>query len=277
MEEKRKSFGIGLLLGLILGLIVVAITVGIFVIKYKAKDDLKPESQINNIERKQEISTLENVDIVEENINEESKEDILNGEIDYEITILDETSAKIEAIRDGEVVSSFDFTGRKDYGPTGEFERDVVVANIDKYDVVEIESVGKVALISETAGEYYGINVFKLVNDKIQKLGNINVGTSLFVDGTEYKVNFEDESQVEITATRRSDSLTRSKKLILVSTEVDSYLNVEVVNWLDGIELVLVTEKSFDEIKIKAYALCALEGFEKNAAVEEIGSLSGMF
>lgn len=165
-------------------------------------------------------------------------------------------SATIEATKNGRTISK-------------EIE---TTAIIDRTGVTEIDGIGKVALISESGGEYLGIRVFQLVNNEIKELGVIGIGANVVSD-VEYSVNQKGEASVVISATEKKSNK-KFEKQIDMSAEIDK---INVINMLDYGNVVLVSETGGEYYGIKAYGLTQDYATGELKDIVEIGTLTGMF
>lgn len=109
-------------------------------------------------ERTRNIGThyidLENAKVTSESKNEIVENvynDFFEWENTYTVSVRDETYATIKATKNGKTISK-------------EFEMSAAIANTS---VIDIFNLGKVVLVAESGGEYYGIEVYRLSQDYI--------------------------------------------------------------------------------------------------------------
>jgi len=96
------------------------------------------------------------------------------GDIDCGADMVKDATYKVNKINEGTAVIEANLNGES---IKKEFEMDAAIININ---VVDIFNYGKVVLVAETGGEYYGIQVFRLSQDyitgknkEIKKVGTI--------------------------------------------------------------------------------------------------------
>lgn len=78
---------------------------------------------------------------------------------------------------------------------------------IDKTETMDIQQIGKVALVSYSGGEACIVNVYQLVNTEIELLGTIDCGADMVKDAT-YTVEIKDETKAIIKAKRNDETIT---------------------------------------------------------------------
>ena len=96
------------------------------------------------------------------------------GDIDCGADMVKDATYKVNKINEGTAVIEANLNGES---IKKEFEMDAAIININ---VVDIFNYGKVVLVAETGGEYYGIQVYRLSQDyntgknkEIKKVGTI--------------------------------------------------------------------------------------------------------
>lgn len=150
----------------------------------------------------------------------------------YTITTKDEIYATINATKNGKTISK-------------EFEMNVAVA---KTGTMDLPTIGSVALVATSGGEYYGVNVYQLVNDDIKLIGTIDCGADMIKDAT-YTVDLKDETTVIINA--HGNNKTISKEFEMNAAVADK----NVVDILNCGKVVLISESGGEYYGIQVYRL----------------------
>lgn len=164
MEEKKVT-KISLSTFFLILVIIAIIVMGIFI--YKLNNDKTVEIQ-NSTELQAKVDSLnETVSELQEKINKVSEtvdvEDSIQenssnalttnssnkNDVTYTVSVKDEVYATIKATKNGKTISK-------------EFEMSAAITNTS---VIDIFNLGKVVLVAETGGEYYGIQVYRLSQD----------------------------------------------------------------------------------------------------------------
>ena len=172
----------------------------------------------------------------------------------YDITIRDESYATIKATKDGNTI-------------TKEFKIDSAIAETG---TTIFPTIGSVALIAESSGEYYGVNVFQLVNGKIEKLGTIDCSADMVSEAT-YEVTTKGETTAVITAKRNSDNIEKEIKMNAAIAKT------EVIDVLNRGKVVLVAETGGEYYAFKAFRLSQDYTNGKTKDIVEAGTINCLF
>lgn len=203
-------------------------------------------AQITTSNSSTQKETSTNSDNISTNIN-------LN-DTKYEISIKDEVQAVIKATKDGKTV-------------TQEFEMSGVIAEIG---TMTLPTIGNVALVADTGGEYYGVNVFQLVNGKIEQLGTIGCGADMVKEAT-YEVTTKGETTAVITAKRNSENIKKE-------FEMDAAIaKTEVIDILKCGKVVLVAETGGEYYAFKVFRLSQDYTNGKTQGIIEVGTIQYLF
>lgn len=239
MEEKGK---INILLLIIVVLIIIFI--GYYIIyKTKLNNLIEGDSKFQNniaVLEEENINSQNAVDMLMENntnaiVTNNTEEDTSNSEkIDetstvtniykdnvYTVDVRNEGYAIIKAIQNGKTISK-------------EFE---LSGAICKAGVMDIKELGNVILVSDSAGEYLGVNVYKISNNEIKELGNIYYGADVLTSAT-YTTSIKNENTVVITGTSGEKTLTKEIEIS------EGIANVDVIDMLGYGDQVLIEKKS---------------------------------
>lgn len=177
-------------------------------------------------------------DSKETEVSEESEEKLLeekatnNSTVAYAVNSINESHAIIKATKNGKTISK-------------EVEMNGL---IDKAETIEIPTIGKVLLVSDTAGEYYAVNIYQLINNKIVNIGNIDCGIDMVADAT-YTVETKNDTIAIINA--KSDNET-VKQEFEMSAEI-AY--TKIIDIFDLGKVVLVAETGGEYYGIHVYRL----------------------
>lgn len=90
--------------------------------------------------------------------NNSNKDDVT-----YTVSVRDEAYATIKATKNGKTISK-------------EFEMGAMIADTG---TMELPTIGTVALVANSGGEYYGVNIYQLVNNEIKLIGTIDCGADM--------------------------------------------------------------------------------------------------
>ena len=179
---------------------------------------------------------------------------INSANIKYDITIRDESYATIKGTKDGNTI-------------TKEFKIDSAIAETG---TTIFPTIGSVALIAESSGEYYGVNVFQLVNGKIEKLGTIDCSADMVSEAT-YEVTTKGETTAVITAKRNSDNIEKEIKMNAAIAKT------EVIDVLNRGKVVLVAETGGEYYAFKAFRLSQDYTNGKTKDIVEAGTINYLF
>ena len=178
-----------------------------------------------------------------------------SDDIKYDITKKknqygEEVTAVIKATKDGKTV-------------TKEFEMSALIADTG---TMILPSIGSVALVADSGGEYYGINIYQLVNGEIKKLGTIDCGADMVKEVT-YSVEIKGETTAVITANRNGET---TKKEFEMSAAI---AKTEVIDVLDLGKVVLVAETGGEYYAFKVFRLSQDYTNGKTSGIVEAGSI----
>jgi len=182
-----------------------------------------------------------------------------SDDIKYEITKKknqygEESIAVIKATKSGQTI-------------TKEFEMDAQIADTG---TMSINPIGSVAMVADSAGEYYGVNFYQLVNDEIKKIGAINCGADMVKEAT-YSVETKGETTAVITANRNGEI---TKKEFEMSAAI---AKTEVIDVLDLGKVVLVAETGGEYYAFKVFRLSQDYTNGKTNGIVEAGSINYLF
>lgn len=162
--------------------------------------------------------------------------------------------AIIKATKDGKTV-------------TKEFEMGAAIAETG---TMTLPTIGTVALVADTGGEYYGVNIFQLVNGKIEKLGTIDCGADMVKEAT-YDVTIKGETTAVITAKRNSENI---KKEFQMDAAI---AKTEVIDVLKCGKVVLVAETGGEYYAFKVFRLSQDYTNGKTIGIVEAGMIQYLF
>lgn len=202
-------------------------------------------------------TTTKNVTVQDEVFKEEknnntTEEENLktDNEIKYEISKKSNAVATIKATKNGKTISK-------------EVE---MTAEIADTGTMEIPSIGTVALVAETGGEYYGVAVFQLVDNEIKKIGHINCGVDMVKDAT-YTVKTKGEGIVIIDAKTDKETITKE---IEMTAAIDK---TEVADILKCGKVVFVSESGGEYYAVKVFRASKDYTTGKIEEIKEVGTI----
>lgn len=233
MDDNRE-IGVSLATYLLVISVIVMIIMGIFLYKFYNE----------KTEANKEISRLQNqVSDLERTVNNlQSKLDRISGnehsivnntsDINYTINTRNERYATIQAIDDENTVSE-------------EFE---LKYKIDKTGSMNIPNIGDVALVSYTTGKSRVVNIYQLVNGKIQFLGDIDCGANM-VKEADYSISVKENDIAVITAKRYDETVTNEFQM---NASID---NTNVIDIFDYGKIVVIAESDGGYYGIQMFRL----------------------
>lgn len=250
MEEKSIKISL-LTFFLIITLIIIAV-MAFFM--YKIYNDKNTESK-KVTELQAQISNLnKTVNNYQEKINTDDKKQtnaVNTSDVKYEISIKDEIYAIIKATKDGKTI-------------TKEFKMDSVISDTG---TMILPTIGSVALVADSGGEYYGVTVYQLINGNIEKIGTINCGSDMVKDTT-YEVSIKDEINAIITANRNGEITKKEFKMDAAIAKT------EVVDILKCGKVVLVAESAGENYTFMVFRLSQNDTIGKTKEIIEAGTIS---
>lgn len=268
MENETKKISLSTFL-LILAVIIIAI-MGVFIFKLNNEKNIETQkttelqTQVNNLSGT--VSNLqEKINTITATINTEisaqttTSNNLKSEDIKYEISTRkneydEEIFAVIKAIKDGKTVIK-------------EFEMDALISATD---TMLLPTIGSVALVASSGGEYYGINIYQLVNDEIKKIGTIDCGADMVEEAT-YEVTTKGETTVVITAKRNSENIKKE-------FEMDATIaKTEVIDVLNCGKVVLVAETGGEYYAFKVFRLSQDYTNGKTEGIVEAGTIQYLF
>ena len=166
----------------------------------------------------------------------------------------EEVIAVIKATKDGKTT-------------TKEIEMDALIADTG---TMVLPTIGSVALVVDSGGEYYGVNIYQLVNGEIKKSGTINCGADMVKDAT-YSVETKGETTAIITANRNGEII---KKEIEMSAAI---AKTEVIDVLGYGKVVLVAETGGEYYAFKVFRLSQDYTNGKTKGIVEAGTINYLF
>ncbi len=198
---------------------------------YHNKEDENHETEIDE---ELEISK----DGKETEVSEETEKNLLeekvtnNSMVAYAVNSRNESHAIIKATKNGKTISK-------------EVEMNGLV---DKAETIEIPTIGKVLLVSDTAGESYVVNIYQLINNEIVNIGNIDCGIDMVTDAT-YTVETKNDTIAIINAKLDNETV---KQKFEMSAEI-AY--TKIIDIFDLGKVVLVAETGGEYYGIRVYRL----------------------
>ena len=198
---------------------------------YHNKEDENHETEIDE---ELEISK----DGKETEVSEETEKNLLeekvtnNSMVAYAVNSRNESHAIIKATKNGKTISK-------------EVEMNGLV---DKAETIEIPTIGKVLLVSDTAGESYVVNIYQLINNEIVNIGNIDCGIDMVTDAT-YTVETKNDTIAIINAKLDNETV---KQEFEMSPEI-AY--TKIIDIFDLGKVVLVAETGGEYYGIRVYRL----------------------
>lgn len=249
---------------LILALIVIIVMVFFMYKIYNDKNiEIKKatelQSRINDLnktmneyqEKINSISETTNSNNNQANLSNETSTSNTTNNVKYEISIRDEIYATIKAKKDGKTI-------------TKEFEMDAAIAETG---TMTLPTIGNVALVADSGGEYYGVNVYQLVNGNIEKIGTINCGADMITDAT-YNATIKNETTVDIVAKRNNENIEKEFKIDA------AIVNTYVIDILNCGKVVLVAESGGEYYAFKVFRLSQDYTTGKTVGIIEVGTLT---
>ena len=198
---------------------------------YHNKEDENHETEIDE---ELEISK----DGKETEVSEETEKNLLeekvtnNSMVAYAVNSRNESHAIIKATKNGKTISK-------------EVEMNGLV---DKAETIEIPTIGKVLLVSDTAGESYVVNIYQLINNEIVNIGNIDCDIDMVTDAT-YTVETKNDTIAIINAKLDNETV---KQEFEMSAEI-AY--TKIIDIFDLGKVVLVAETGGEYYGIRVYRL----------------------
>ena len=239
---------------LIIAIIIITI-IGFFIYKLNSEKSIKAKKSVDSQEQVSNLQSKMNTN--SETVNSSTTTNTSESDdIKYEISKKknqygDEVIAVIKATKEGKTT-------------TKEFEMDALITDTG---TMILPTIGSVALVAETGGEYFGVSVYKLVNGEIKKLGTIDCSADMVKEAT-YSVENKGKSTVVITANRNGEI---TKKEIKMSATIDK---AEVIDVLGCGKVVLVAETSGEYYEFKVFRLSEDYTNGKTQGIVEAGTLN---
>ena len=267
MEEKN-SVKISLSTFFLILSLIVIIVMGIFMYKFynekteatKKSADLQTQvnslnGTVNDLQGKiNSISDTINSDKSDKDTtttNDSTQNTTTNtDDITYTISTRDEIYATIKATKNGKIISK-------------EFEMGAMIADTG---TMELPTIGTVALVADSGGEYYVVNIYQLVNDEIKLIGTIDCGADMVKEAT-YTVETKNETTAIINAKRNNENI---KKEFEMSASI---ANTSVVDILKCGKVVLVAETGGEYYGIQVYRLSQDYITGKTEEIIKVGSI----
>lgn len=265
MEEKKVT-KISLSTFFIILAIIAIIVMGIFI--YKLNNDKTIEIQ-KSTELQAKVNSLngtvselqEKINKVSETVNEEtpaqansSNASTTNNsnknDVTYTISVRDEAYATIKATKNGKTISK-------------EFEMGAMIADTG---TMELPTIGTVALVADSGGEYYGVNIYQLVNNEIKLIGTIDCGADMVKEAT-YTVETKNEATAIINAKRNNENITKEFEMSA------AIANTSVIDIFNLGKVVLVAETGGEYYGIQVYRLSQDYTTGKTKEIKNVGSI----
>lgn len=169
--------------------------------------------------------------------------------------------------QNGEEVIAVIKATKDDKTTTKEIEMDALIADTG---TMVLPTIGSVALVANSGGEYYGVNIYQLVNGEIKKLGTINCGADMVKEAT-YSVETKGEATAVITANRNGEI---TKKEFEMSATI---AKTEVIDILGCGKVVLVAETGGEYYAFKVFRLSEDYTNGKTQGIVEVGTINYLF
>lgn len=265
MEEKKVT-KISLSTFFLILAIIAIIVMGIFI--YKLNNDKTVEIQ-KSTELQAKVNSLngtvsklqEKINKVSETVNAEtptqansSNASTTNNSnknnVTYTVSVRDEAYATIKATKNGKTISK-------------EFEMGAMIADTG---TMELPTIGTVALVADSGGEYYGVNIYQLVNDEIKLIGTIDCGADMVKEAT-YTVETKNEATAIINANRNNENITKEFEMSA------AIANTSVINIFNLGKVVLVAETGGEYYGIQVYRLSQDYTTGKTKEIKNVGSI----
>lgn len=265
MEEKKVT-KISLSTFFLILAIIAIIVMGIFI--YKLNNDKTVEIQ-KSTELQAKVNSLngtvsklqKKINKVSETVNVEtptqansSNASTTNNSnknnVTYTVSVRDEAYATIKATKNGKTISK-------------EFEMGAMIADTG---TMELPTIGTVALVADSGGEYYGVNIYQLVNDEIKLIGTIDCGADMVKEAT-YTVETKNEATAIINAKRNNENITKEFEMSA------AIANTSVINIFNLGKVVLVAETGGEYYGIQVYRLSQDYTTGKTKEIKNVGSI----
>lgn len=265
MEEKKVT-KISLSTFFLILAIIAIIVMGIFI--YKLNNDKTVEIQ-KSTELQAKVNSLNGtVSKLQEKINKLSEtvnagtptqanssnasttNNSNKNNVTYTVSVRDEAYATIKATKNGKTISK-------------EFEMGAMIADTG---TMELPTIGTVALVADSGGEYYGVNIYQLVNDEIKLIGTIDCGADMVKEAT-YTVETKNEATAIINANRNNENITKEFEMSA------AIANTSVINIFNLGKVVLVAETGGEYYGIQVYRLSQDYTTGKTKEIKNVGSI----
>lgn len=177
--------------------------------------------------------------------NNSNKDDVT-----YTVSVRDEAYATIKATKNGKTISK-------------EFEMESMIADTG---TMELPTIGTVALVASSGGEYYGVNIYQLVNDEIKLIGSIDCSADMVKEAT-YTVETKNEATAIINAKRNNENITKEFEMSA------AIANTSVIDIFNLGKVVLVAETGGEYYGIQVYRLSQDYTTGKTKEIKNVGSI----
>ena len=279
--EEGKETKINLSTFLLIIAIIIITIMGLFIYKLNSEKNIEIKKSadfqaqvsnlnntVNNLQSKMntiaETINTSSTPVQQTNSNESSTTQTIDNtfksdDIKYDITKKknqygEEVTAVIKATKDGKTV-------------TNEFEMSALIADTG---TMVLPTIGSVALVADSGGEYYGVNIYQLVNGEIKKIGSIGCGADMVKEVT-YSVEIKGETTAVITANRNGET---TKKEFEMSASI---AKTEVIDVLGLGKVVLVAETGGEYYAFKVFRLSQDYTNGKTNSIIEVGTIQYLF
>ena len=234
MAEKKEPIKVSLPVFIAVIIILVAIVFGVFMFMQNKKlegEITRLREEISNAQTtKNELQNKLNTIAETVNSNNPTATEKKQEDVEYTVTTKDENIAVIKATKNGNTT-------------TKEFEMNSIADN----ETLDIPNVGKVAVVADSGGEYYGAHIYQLVDNEIKELGEIDLGADV-VKNVDYTVDTKGETTAIIKAATGNQNVTEE---IEMSAMIDKTNVVEIL----GTKVVLVAETGGEYYGVQVYRL----------------------
>lgn len=242
-------------------------------IEIKKSTDLQAQvsnlnSTVNSLQTKintiSETVNTPSTQVQETKSNVPSKESITPNSIKSDVIKYEITKKKNQT---GEEVIAVIKATKDDKTVTKEFEMSSLIADTG---TMVLPTIGSVALVADSGGEYYGVNIYQLVNGEIKKLGTIDCGADMVKDAT-YSVETKGEATAVITANRNGETI---KKEFEMSAAI---AKTEIIDVLECGKVVLIAETGGEYYAFKVFRLSQDYSSGKIKGIVEAGLIQYSF
>lgn len=264
MEKKVTKLNLSTLF-LILAILVI-IVMSIFMFKlYNEKmtevnKSTELQSQVNILNEK--LTNLqEKINKISETVNENSPTQT-NSSNNSETT--NNTASKVTySINTKDGIFATITATKNDKTVTKEFEMSAEILNTG---TMELPTLGTVALVADSGGEYCGVSIYQLVGNEIKLVGTINCGADMVKDAT-YTVTNKNENTAIINAKINNETISKEFEMSTTIT------NTSIIDIFNFGKVVLISETEGENSKTQVYRLSKDYTTGKITEIKNVGSI----